>query len=158
MIRIGQGFDVHEVEPGDGITLGGLWVPCDYRLVAHSDGDIVLHAAMDAMLGALALGDIGLLFPDTDPRFKGADSASLTREVRQLCLQKGYSVSNLDITILCEEPKIGPIREAMRQCIADVLETPLDRVSVKASTTEKLGFVGRGEGVAVTAAVLMRAH
>ena len=158
MIRIGQGFDIHEVEPGNGMTLGGLWVPCDYRLVAHSDGDIVLHAAMDAMLGALALGDIGLLFPDIDPRFKGADSASLTREVRELCLQKGYSVSNLDITILCEEPKIGPIREAMRQCIADVLETPLDRISVKASTTEKLGFVGRGEGVAVTAAVLMRAH
>ena len=158
MIRIGQGFDVHEVEPGDGMTLGGLWVPCDYRLVAHSDGDIVLHAAMDAMLGALALGDIGLLFPDTDPRFKGADSASLTREVRQLCLQKGYSVSNLDITILCELPKIEPIREAMRQCIAAVLETPFDRVSVKASTTEKLGFVGRGEGIAVMTAVLMRAH
>jgi 2-C-methyl-D-erythritol 2,4-cyclodiphosphate synthase len=113
---------------------------------------------MDAMLGALALGDIGLLFPDTDSKFKGADSAALTREVRQLCLQKGYSVSNLDITIVCEVPKIGPVREAMRQCIADVLETPLDRVSVKASTTEQLGFIGRGEGVAVMAAVLMRAH
>jgi 2-C-methyl-D-erythritol 2,4-cyclodiphosphate synthase len=113
---------------------------------------------MDAMLGALALGDIGLLFPDTDSKFKGADSAELTREVRRLCLQKGYSVSNLDITIVCEVPKIGPIREAMRQCIADVLETPLDRVSVKASTTEKLGFVGRGEGIAVMTSVLMRAH
>ena len=158
MIRIGQGFDVHQIEPGDGMTLGGLLVPCDYRIIAHSDGDIVLHAVMDAMLGALALGDIGLLFPDTDSKFKGADSAELTREVRRLCLQKGYSVSNLDITILCEDPKIGPIREAMRQCIADVLETPLDRVSVKASTTEKLGFVGRGEGIAVMTSVLMRAH
>ena len=158
MIRIGQGFDVHQIEAGEGMTLGGLWLPCDYRIVAHSDGDIVLHAVMDAMLGSLALGDIGLLFPDTDSKFKGVDSAELTREVRRLCLQKGYSVSNLDITILCEDPKIGPIREAMRQCIADVLETPLDRVSVKASTTEKLGFVGRGEGIVVMTSVLMRAH
>ena len=158
MIRIGQGFDVHQIEAGEGMTLGGLWLPCDYRIVAYSDGDIVLHAVMDAMLGSLALGDIGLLFPDTDSKFKGADSAELTREVRRLCLQKGYSVSNLDITILCEDPKIGPIREAMRQCIADVLETPLDRVSVKASTTEKLGFVGRGEGIVVMTSVLMRAH
>jgi len=158
MIRIGQGFDVHRVEPGEGMTLGGLWVPCNYQIVAHSDGDIVLHAVMDAMLGALALGDIGQLFPDTDSQFKGADSAELTREVRRLCLSKGYSVSNLDLTILCEVPKIGPIRQAMRQCIADVLEAPLDRVSVKASTTEKLGFVGRGEGIAVMASILMRAH
>jgi len=158
MIRIGQGFDVHRVEPGEGMTLGGLWVPCNYQIVAHSDGDIVLHAVMDAMLGALALGDIGQLFPDTDSQFKGADSAELTREVRRLCLSKGYSVSNLDLTILCEVPKIGPIRQAMRQCIADVLEAPLDQVSVKASTTEKLGFVGRGEGIAVMASILMRAH
>ena len=158
MIRIGQGFDVHRVEPGEGMTLGGLWVPCNYQIVAHSDGDIVLHAVMDAMLGALALGDIGQLFPDTDSQFKGADSAELTREVRRLCLSKGYSVSNLDLTILCEVPKIGPIRQAMRQCIADVLEAPLDQVSVKASTTERLGFVGRGEGIAVMASILMRAH
>jgi 2-C-methyl-D-erythritol 2,4-cyclodiphosphate synthase len=158
MIRIGQGFDVHRVEPGEGMTLGGLWVPCNYQIVAHSDGDIVLHAVMDAMLGALALGDIGQLFPDTDSQFKGADSAELTREVRRLCLSKGYSVSNLDLTILCEVPKIGPIRQAMRQCIADVLEAPLDQVSVKASTTEKLGFVGRGEGIAVMASILMHAH
>jgi 2-C-methyl-D-erythritol 2,4-cyclodiphosphate synthase len=158
VIRIGQGFDVHQIEPGDGMTLGGLWVPCEYRIVAHSDGDIVLHAVMDAMLGALALGDIGLLFPDTESKYTAAESAELTREVRRLCLQQGYSVSNLDITIVCEAPKIGPIREAMRQCIADVLETPVDRVSVKASTTEKLGFVGRGEGIAVMTSVLMRAH
>ena len=100
---------------------------------------------------------IGLLFLTLIPNLRGR-SAALTREVRQLCLQKGYSVSNLDITILCEVPKIGPVREAMRQCIADVLETPLDRISVKASTTEQLGFIGRGEGVAVMAAVLMHAH
>ena len=158
MIRIGQGFDVHEVEAGNGMTLGGLWVPCDYRLVAHSDGDIVLHAVMDAMLGALAFGDIGLLFPDTDSKFKGADSAALTREFGNCVYRKDIPFSNLDITILCEVPKIGPVREAMRQCIADVLETPLDRISVKASTTEQLGFIGRGEGVAVMAAVLMHAH
>ncbi len=158
MIRIGQGFDVHRVEAGDGMTLGGLWVPCAYRVVAHSDGDIVLHAIMDAMLGALALGDIGQLFPDTDASFQGADSAELTREVRRLCLAKGYSVSNLDVTILCEVPKIAPIRETMRQCIADVLETVVDQISVKATTTEQLGFIGRGEGIAVMASVLMRAH
>ena len=158
MIRIGQGFDVHRVEAGDGMTLGGLWVPCAHRVVAHSDGDIVLHAIMDAMLGALALGDIGQLFPDTDASFQGADSAELTREVRRLCLAKGYSVSNLDVTILCEAPKIAPIRETMRQCIADVLETVVDQISVKATTTEQLGFIGRGEGIAVMASVLMRAH
>ncbi len=158
MIRIGQGFDVHRVEAGDGMTLGGLWVPCAHRVVAHSDGDIVLHAIMDAMLGALALGDIGQLFPDTDASFQGADSAELTREVRRLCLAKGYSVSNLDVTILCEVPKIAPIRETMRQCIADVLETVVDQISVKATTTEQLGFIGRGEGIAVMASVLMRAH
>ncbi|MDB2413173.1 2-C-methyl-D-erythritol 2,4-cyclodiphosphate synthase [Litoricolaceae bacterium] len=158
MIRIGQGFDVHRIEAGDGMTLGGLWVPCAHRVVAHSDGDIVLHAIMDAMLGALALGDIGQLFPDTDASFQGADSAELTREVRRLCLAKGYSVSNLDVTILCEVPKIAPIRETMRQCIADVLETVVDQISVKATTTEQLGFIGRGEGIAVMASVLMRAH
>ena len=158
MIRIGQGFDVHRVDAGDGMTLGGLWVPCAHRVVAHSDGDIVLHAIMDAMLGALALGDIGQLFPDTDASFQGADSAELTREVRRLCLAKGYSVSNLDVTILCEVPKIAPIRETMRQCIADVLETVVDQISVKATTTEQLGFIGRGEGIAVMASVLMRAH
>ena len=158
MIRIGQGFDVHRIEAGDGMTLGGLWVPCAHRVVAHSDGDIVLHAIMDAMLGALALGDIGQLFPDTDASFQGADSAELTREVRRLCLEKGYSVSNLDVTILCEVPKIAPIRETMRQCIADVLETVVDQISVKATTTEQLGFIGRGEGIAVMASVLMRAH
>ena len=158
MIRIGQGFDVHRVEPGDGMTLGGLLVPCGYQIVAHSDGDVVFHAIMDAMLGSLALGDIGQLFPDSDSRFKGADSAELTREVRRLCLVKGYSISNLDLTILCEEPKIVLIRDVMRQCIADVLETPLDQISVKATTTEKLGFLGRGEGIAVMASVLMRAH
>ncbi|MGA0939116.1 MAG: 2-C-methyl-D-erythritol 2,4-cyclodiphosphate synthase [Litorivicinaceae bacterium] len=157
-MRIGQGFDVHRVEAGDGMTLGGLWVPCAHRVVAHSDGDIVLHAIMDAMLGALALGDIGQLFPDTDASFQGADSAELTREVRRLCLAKGYSVSNLDVTILCEVPKIAPIRETMRQCIADVLETVVDQISVKATTTEQLGFIGRGEGIAVMASVLMRAH
>jgi 2-C-methyl-D-erythritol 2,4-cyclodiphosphate synthase len=158
MMRIGQGFDVHRLEPGDGMTLGGLWVPCALQIVAHSDGDIVLHALMDAMLGALALGDIGELFPDSDPRFQGADSASLTREVLAVCLHRGFSPSNVDLTILCESPKIGPIREAMRGCIADVLGMAQETVSVKATTTERLGFVGRGEGIAVMASVLMHSH
>ena len=157
-MRIGQGFDIHQIEPGDGIKLGGLWIPCNYRVIAHSDGDVVLHAVMDAMLGSLALGDIGHLFPDTDSAFAGANSADLTREVRNLCLNHGFSVSNLDITILCEQPKISPIRNAMRRCISEVLKMPLDGISVKASTMEKLGTVGRGEGIAVLVSVLMRSH
>lgn len=158
MIRVGQGFDLHRLEPGDGITLGGLWIPCAYRLVAHSDGDVVLHALMDAMLGALALGDIGAFFPDTDPAYRGANSADLMREVRDHCQAKGYTPFNVDLTILAEAPKIAPVREAMRQCLADVLSMPLDRVSVKATTTERLGFIGRGEAIAVMANCLMHSH
>ena len=158
MIRIGQGFDIHRLEGGDGITLGGLWIPCGHRVLAHSDGDVVLHALMDAMLGSLALGDIGHFFPDTDPQYKGADSADLTRYVVKKCLNQGYSLSNLDLTILCERPKIGPVREAMRRCVADVLELPLDRVSIKASTMEKIGSIGREGSIAVMASCLMRAH
>ena len=131
MIRIGQGFDVHEVEAGDGMTLGGLWVPCDYRLVAHSDGDIVLHAAMDAMLGALALGDIGLLFPDTDPRFKGADSASLPVKFVN-CVYRKDIPYRISISRSCVKSRRSG--RFVRQCVSVSLmfsETPLDRVSVK---------------------------
>ena len=158
MIRVGQGFDLHRLEPGDGITLGGLWIPCEYRLVAHSDGDVVLHALMDAMLGALALGDIGQLFPDTDPAYRGADSAELMRVVRARCQDKGFTPYNLDLTILAERPKIAPVRDVMRQCVADLMSMPLDRVSVKATTTERLGFIGRGEAIAVMANCLMHSH
>jgi len=157
-VRIGQGFDIHRLEPGDGMTLGGLWIPCELRLIAHSDGDVVLHAVMDAMLGALALGDIGALFPDTDVRYRGADSAELTRHVRDLCLGEGFVVGNLDVTILCERPKISPHREAMRKVVAEVLDIPVNRVSIKATTCERLGAIGRQEGLAVQAAVLMLAH
>lgn len=157
-VRIGQGFDIHRLEPGDGMTLGGLWIPCELRLIAHSDGDVVLHAVMDAMLGALALGDIGALFPDTDVRYRGADSAELTRHVRDLCLGEGFVVGNLDVTILCERPKISPHREAMRKVVAEVLDIPVNRVSIKATTCEQLGAIGRQEGLAVQAAVLMLAH
>jgi 2-C-methyl-D-erythritol 2,4-cyclodiphosphate synthase len=157
-LRIGQGFDIHRLESGDGVTLGGLWIACPYRLVAHSDGDVVLHAVMDAMLGALALGDIGELFPDTDARYQGADSAQLTRIVRDRCRHLGYVVGNLDLTILCEQPKISPHRGTMREVIAQVLDIPVDRISVKATTCEQLGSIGRGEGLAVQAIVLMLAH
>lgn len=157
-LRIGQGFDIHRLESGDGITLGGLWIPCAYRLIAHSDGDVVLHAVMDAMLGALALGDIGELFPDSDVRYQGADSAELTGVVRDRCLNLGYVVGNVDLTILCEHPKISPHRAAMREVMAQVLEIPVDRISVKATTCERLGAIGRGEGLAVQAVVLMLAH
>ena len=158
MLRIGQGFDIHRLESGEGLTLGGLWIPCDFRIIAHSDGDVVLHAVMDAMLGALALGDIGELFPDTDPRYQGADSAALTRIVRDRCCHQGYVVGNLDLTILCERPKISPYRDAMREVIAQVLEIAVDRISVKATTCEQLGAIGRREGLAVQATVLMLAH
>lgn len=158
MMRVGQGFDIHRIDEGSGMTLGGLWIPCDYKIVAYSDGDVLLHAVMDAMLGSLALGDIGQLFPDTDIRFKGANSVELTRQVRSLCMSKGFSVSNLDITILCEAPKIAPVRDVLRQCIADLLEISVEYVSVKASTTERLGFLGRCEGIAVMTSVLMQSH
>lgn len=154
-MRIGHGYDVHRFGEGDFITLGGVRIPHKFGLVAHSDGDVLLHALSDALLGACALGDIGKHFPDTDPRFKGADSRALLRHVVALVHGKGYVIGNVDATIIAQAPKMAPHIEAMRGSIAEDLQVDLDRVNVKATTTEKLGFTGREEGIAVHAVALL---
>ena len=156
MLRIGQGLDVHAFETGNFVTLAGLQIPHTHGLKAHSDGDVILHALSDALLGALALGDIGQHFPDTDPNFKGADSRVLLRHVYQLILNQGYELVNADITVACERPKLAPHNLAMRQNIADDLNTEISNISVKATTTEKLGFTGRQEGILASAVVLLK--
>ncbi|BCU64961.1 2-C-methyl-D-erythritol 2,4-cyclodiphosphate synthase [Acinetobacter bouvetii DSM 14964 = CIP 107468] len=154
-IRIGQGLDVHAFEDGEFVTLAGVQIPHTHGLKAHSDGDVVLHALCDALLGALALGDIGQHFPDTDPNFKGADSKALLKHVYQLILDRGYVLSNADITVACERPKLAKHNLEMRQSIADVLNVDTTQISVKATTTEKLGFTGRQEGILSMATVLV---
>lgn len=157
-IRIGQGFDVHAFCDGDHVMLGGVRIAHSQGLKAHSDGDVALHALADALLGALALGDIGHFFPDTDAAWRGADSAMLLQRVYRQVTERGYRLGNADITIICQQPKIAPHVSAMRERIADLLEAGIGQISVKATTTEKLGFTGRGEGIAVTAVVLLVGH
>lgn len=154
-MRIGHGYDVHRFGDGDHITLGGVRIPHRFGLVAHSDGDVVLHALSDALLGAAALGDIGKHFPDTDPQFKGADSRVLLRHVLAQVKGKGWKVGNVDATIVAQAPKMAPHIEAMRAAIAADLEVGIDQVNVKATTTERLGFTGREEGIAVHAVALL---
>ena len=154
-IRIGQGFDVHAFGGGDHVMLGGVRVPHVRGVLAHSDGDVVLHALCDAMLGALALGDIGQHFPPSDDRWKGADSRAFVRHCDALLRARGWRVGNCDVTVICERPKVGPHAQAMREAIAADLGIDIDAVSVKATTTEMLGFAGRGEGIAAQAACLL---
>ena len=154
-MRIGHGYDVHRFGEGDFITLGGLQIPHKQGLVAHSDGDVLLHALTDALLGAAALGDIGQHFPDTDPSFKGADSRALLRHALSLVKAKGWKVGNVDATIVAQAPKMAPHIPAMRATIAADLQVDVDQVNVKATTTEKLGFIGREEGIAVHAVALL---
>ncbi|MBS8241475.1 2-C-methyl-D-erythritol 2,4-cyclodiphosphate synthase [Marinobacter lipolyticus] len=154
-MRIGQGFDVHAFCEGDFVTLGGVRVPHNQGLKAHSDGDVLLHALADALLGALALGDIGHLFPDTSEEWAGADSRDLLRRVMARIQEEGYGVVNVDTTIVAQAPKMAPHVEAMRLNIAEDLGVPASRVSVKATTTERLGFTGRGEGIACQAICLL---
>lgn len=154
-IRIGQGLDVHAFEQGNFVMLAGLKIPHTHGLKAHSDGDVVLHALADALLGALSLGDIGQHFPDTDSNFKGADSRVLLRHVYQLIKAKGYVLINADVTVACERPKLAPHNLVMRTNIAIDLEVDVNQVSVKATTTEKLGFTGRQEGIFASAIVLI---
>ncbi|MBE0468591.1 MAG: 2-C-methyl-D-erythritol 2,4-cyclodiphosphate synthase [Methyloprofundus sp.] len=155
MIRVGQGYDVHRfIESGD-VILGGVNIPYEQGLEAHSDGDVVLHALADALLGAAALGDIGKHFPDTDPEFKGADSRVLLRHVYGIVQAKGYTLNNADITIIAQAPKMAPYIVAICTNIAEDLAVDLDCINVKATTTEKLGFEGRKEGIAVQAVVLI---
>ena len=154
-MRLGSGFDVHAFGPGDHVMLGGVRIAHTAGLVAHSDGDVVLHALADALLGAIAAGDIGQHFPDTDPAWHKADSRGLLRQVAGLVARRGYRLVNCDITVLAQAPRIGPYREAMRANIAADLGVQPDAVSVKATTTEGLGFVGRAEGIAAQASVLL---
>jgi len=154
-VRMGSGFDVHAFGPGDHVTLGGVRIAHAAGLIAHSDGDVVLHALADALLGAIAAGDIGQHFPDTDPAWRNADSRALLRRVMEIVAGRGYRLVNCDITVLAQAPRIGPHREAMRANIASDLGVEPGVVSVKATTTEGLGFVGRAEGIAAQATVLL---
>ena len=154
-MRIGHGYDVHRLVEDRKLILGGVEVPYEKGLLGHSDADVLLHAVMDAVLGAAALGDIGQHFPDTDPAYKGADSLALTREVAKIIAAHGYKVGNIDATILCQRPKLAPYIPAMRRNIADAFGLPLDAVSVKATTEEHLGFTGEGLGIAAHAVALI---
>ena len=155
-LRIGQGFDVHAFGDGDHVMLGGVRVPHERGLLAHSDGDVVIHALCDALLGALALGDIGTHFPPTDERCRGADSRVFLRHCAALVKGQGWRVGNADLTVICERPKVGPHAQAIRESIAAELGVEFEQVSVKATTTERLGFTGRGEGIAAQAVVLLQ--
>lgn len=155
-MRIGFGYDVHQLVEGRKLILGGVEIPHTLGLLGHSDADVLTHAVMDAMLGALALGDIGKHFPDTDASYKGADSIELLKRVVEICREHGYQLGNLDTTIAAQKPKLAPYIEEMRICLAEALETHLSQVSIKATTTEKLGFEGREEGISATAVVLMQ--
>ncbi|KGD75078.1 2-C-methyl-D-erythritol 2,4-cyclodiphosphate synthase [Tatumella morbirosei] len=154
-MRIGHGFDVHAFGGEGPLVIGGVRIPFDRGFIAHSDGDVALHALTDALLGAVAMGDIGKLFPDTDPAFKGADSRGLLREAWSRISSKGYQIGNVDITLIAQAPKMLPHVAQMRVNIAEDLGCHMDQVNVKATTTEKLGFTGRGEGIACEAVALL---
>ena len=153
--RIGQGYDVHRLTEGRALVLGGVTVPWEKGLLGHSDADVLLHALMDALLGAAALGDIGRLFPDSDARYEGADSRVLLREVGKVLAQNGYTVGNVDATLIAQRPKVAPYIPQMRSNIAADLGLPLDAVSVKATTEEGLGFTGDGSGMSAQAVALI---
>lgn len=155
MLRIGNGYDVHVLTEGRKLVLGGVEIPHTKGVLGHSDGDVLVHAIMDAMLGALALGDIGQHFPDTDMQYKNIDSMLLLSKVKELIYSKGYKIINLDSIIVLQKPKVKPYIEAMRKRIADVLELEIDQVSVKATTEEKLGFTGDESGVKSYCVVLL---
>lgn len=155
MIRIGQGFDVHQLVEGRPCIIGGVELPYKRGLLGHSDADVLLHAITDAVLGALALGDIGKHFPDTDAAYKDADSRKLLADVWALIQEKGYKLGNVDATIIAQKPKMGPYIPQMAEVIAGLLQAEVSQVNVKATTTEQLGFTGRGEGIAAQAVVCL---
>lgn len=154
-MRIGHGYDVHRLTEGRPLILGGVTVPYEKGLLGHSDADVLLHAVMDAILGALCLGDIGHLFPDSDPAYEGADSMGLASQVADRMVQAGYRVGNVDVTVIAQAPKLAPFIPAMRAHVASVLGTAPDRISIKATTEERLGFTGAGEGIAAHAVCLL---
>lgn len=156
MFRIGQGFDVHQLIENRPLIIGGITIPYELGLLGHSDADVLLHTVSDACLGAIGEGDIGKHFPDTDPRFKDADSAKLMEHVWNLVKNKGYKLVNVDCTIIAQKPKMAPYIPQMRERIAELLEADVEQVNVKATTTEKLGFTGRGEGIAAQVVVLLQ--
>ena len=160
MFRVGNGFDVHRFAENSGnsafVVLAGIKIPHSHQLLAHSDGDVLSHALCDALLGALALGDIGQHFPDTDPRFKDISSLNLLKQVYALLKEQGWVLQNTDITVIAEQPKLAPYQQQMRESLAQTLDLPVDRFSIKATTSEGLGFTGRGEGIAVQAMVLVQ--
>lgn len=155
MIRIGQGYDVHQLVEGRPLILGGIEIPHEKGLLGHSDADVLLHTITDAALGAIGAGDLGKHFPDTDVAFKDADSKELLRQVWKLVQDEGYTLGNVDCTVMAQKPKLAPYIEQMREKIALLLETEIENVGVKATTTEKLGFVGREEGMAAQAVILL---
>jgi 2-C-methyl-D-erythritol 2,4-cyclodiphosphate synthase len=157
-MRIGQGYDVHAFGEGSSLTIGGVVIPFDRTLVAHSDGDVLIHALMDAILGALGLGDIGHHFPDTDPQYKGCRSRELLQQIHKLMIAKGYQLGNADITLVAEAPKMAPHLESMKDNLAQSLQCSSNQLNIKATTTEGLGFIGRGEGIACYAVVLLTAQ
>lgn len=156
-MRIGHGFDIHRIEPGEGVTLGGVRIACEYRIVAHSDGDVLIHALCDALLGAIGAGDIGKLFPDNDPQFKGIDSRKLLRIVMQRVQVAGFAPVNVDATLIAEAPRIGRHVPAMCAVLAEDLGIAASLVNVKATTNEGMGHLGRREGIAAHAVVLLAA-
>jgi len=156
-MRIGKGFDVHKIGSGDGIQLCGVTIASDMALIGHSDADVALHALTDAILGAIADGDIGSHFPPSDAKWKGANSEMFLKHACDVMKAAGYGLSNIDLTVICEAPKVGPHRDAMRANVARIVGVDVAQVSVKATTTEKLGFTGRGEGIAAEAVVLLHA-
>ena len=156
MSRIGHGFDVHKFGNEGPLVIGGVKIPYAQGLIAHSDGDVALHAVCDALLGAIGAGDIGRHFPDTDDKWKGVDSMSLLADVFAKVKKQGYRLGNLDVTIMAQAPKMAPFIDGMRKAIASVLETKIDNINVKATTTEQLGFTGRKEGIACAAVVIIQ--
>lgn len=156
MFRIGQGFDVHQLTEGRPLIIGGIEIPYEKGLIGHSDADVLLHTVADACLGAIGEGDIGRHFPDTDPAFKDADSAKLLQHVWKLVKEKGYKLVNADCTVIAQKPKMAPYIEQMKNRIAELLESSPEQINVKATTTEKLGFVGRQEGIASQVVVLLQ--
>lgn len=155
--RIGHGFDSHRIEAGDGLTLGGVRIDCKYRIIAHSDGDAMIHALCDALLGAIGGGDIGKLFPDTDAQFKGIDSRELLRIVMSRVKEKGFGVVNADLTLIAQVPRVSPHTQAMQAVLAEDMGVSADVVNVKATTNEGMGHIGRKEGIAAHAVVLLGA-
>lgn len=156
MFRIGQGFDVHQFAPHRKLIIGGVEIPYDRGLMGHSDADVLLHTITDACLGAIGEGDIGRHFPDTDEKYKDADSAVLLQHVWEIVKNKGYQLVNMDCTIMAQKPKLAPYIDKIRERIAEILHVDVDQINVKATTTEKLGFVGREEGIASLAVVLLQ--